>query len=91
MVEVLKFGASWCGPCRVMEPTIKKLEEKYNVEGSDIKITDIDVDSDKREAVKYGVRSVPTIIFLKDDDVKERLVGVRTENEIEGVLESLKN
>jgi len=91
MVEVLKFGAGWCGPCRMMEPTIKRLEEKYNVEGSTITITDIDVDSDKRSAAKYGVRSIPTIVFLKSNEEKSRIVGATTEQEIEKVLESLKN
>lgn len=91
MVEVLKFGAGWCGPCRMMEPTIKRLEDKYNVEGSTITITDIDVDSDKRSAAKYGVRSIPTIVFLKSNEEKTRIVGATTEQEIEKVLESLKN
>lgn len=93
MVEVIKFGAEWCGPCKMMKPTIQKLEEKYNVEGSNIKVTSIDVDEDKRLAAKYGVRNIPTIIFVKEDNEIEgtRKVGLRSMDEIESVLETLKN
>jgi thioredoxin 1 len=55
-VEVLKFSATWCGPCRVLAQTLK------DVEG----ITNIDIDKDRETPAKYGIRSVPTMVFLKD-------------------------
>jgi len=55
-IEVLKFSASWCGPCRVLAQTLK------DVEG----ITNIDIDKDMETARKYGIISVPTMVFLKD-------------------------
>ena len=55
-VEVLKFSASWCGPCRVLAQTLK------DVQG----ITNIDIDKDRETPAKYGIRSVPTLVFLKD-------------------------
>jgi thioredoxin 1 len=55
-VEVLKFSASWCGPCRVLAQTLK------DVQG----ITNIDIDKDRETPPKYGIRSVPTLVFLKD-------------------------
>ena len=55
-IEVLKFSASWCGPCRVLAQTLK------DVEG----ITAIDIDKDMETARKYGIRSVPTMVFLKN-------------------------
>jgi thioredoxin 1 len=55
-VEVLKFSATWCGPCRVLAQTLK------DVEG----ITNIDIDKDHETPKKYGIRSVPTMVFLKD-------------------------
>lgn len=55
-VEVLKFSATWCGPCRVLAQTLK------DVEG----ITNIDIDKDQETPAKYGIRSVPTLVFLKD-------------------------
>ena len=55
-IEVLKFSATWCGPCRVLAQTLK------DVEG----ITNIDIDKDQETPRKYGIRSVPTMVFLKD-------------------------
>jgi len=55
-IEILKFSATWCGPCRVLAQTLK------DVEG----ITNIDIDKDRETPGKYGIRSVPTMVFLKD-------------------------
>ena len=64
-IEVLKFSASWCGPCRVLAQTLK------DVEG----ITNIDIEKDRETAIKYGVRSLPTIVFLKDGKEVHRQSG----------------
>ena len=64
-VEVLKFSATWCGPCRVLAQTLK------DVEG----ITNIDIDKDSETPAKYGIRSVPTMVFLKDGKEVHRRSG----------------
>ena len=64
-IEVLKFSASWCGPCRVLAQTLA------GVEG----ITNIDIDKDMETARKYGIRSVPTMVFLKDGKEVHRQSG----------------
>jgi len=64
-VEVLKFSATWCGPCRVLANTLK------DVEG----ITNIDIEKDQETARKYGIRSVPTMVFLKDGKEVHRQSG----------------
>jgi thioredoxin 1 len=64
-VEVLKFSATWCGPCRVLAQTLK------DVEG----ITNIDIDKDQETPRKYGIRSVPTMVFLKDGKEVHRQSG----------------
>lgn len=76
MVTVLKFSAQWCGPCRMMT----KLFE--DVEG----ITNVDVDKDKETAAQYGVRRIPTFVFLKDDKEVFRKSGTMTLEEYESVL-----
>ena len=76
MVTVLKFSAQWCGPCRMMT----KLFE--DVEG----ITNIDVDKDKETAAQYGVRRIPTFVFLKNDKEVYRKSGTMTLEEYESVL-----
>jgi thioredoxin 1 len=83
MVEMIKFGAEWCGPCRMIKPTVNKLMEKYNTDDSEVKITDVDVDKDAEAAKKYGVRSIPTMVFLKDGQEVIRKVGVLDEKQIE--------
>lgn len=90
MIEMIKFGAEWCGPCRMMKPTISRLQEKY-AEDADVKITDIDVDSNPDISKEYGVRSIPMIVFLKDNVVTEKKVGVLPADEIEKIIESLKS
>ena len=64
-LEVLKFSASWCGPCKVLAQTLA------GVEG----ITNIDIDKDMETARKYGIRSVPTMVFLKDGKEVHRQSG----------------
>lgn len=64
-IEVLKFSAAWCGPCRMLGQTLK------DVQG----ITNIDIDKDMETAKKYGVRSVPTLVFLKDGVEVHRISG----------------
>lgn len=91
MVEMIKFGAEWCGPCRMVKPTVAKLMEKYNTEGSTIKITDVDVDAQSDAAKQYGVRSIPTMIFLKDGKEFSRKVGVMGEEQIELIIKEMSN
>jgi len=64
-IEVLKFSATWCGPCKVLANILK------DVEG----ITNIDIDKDRETPVKYGIRSVPTLVFLKDGKEVHRQSG----------------
>lgn len=90
MIKVIKFGAEWCGPCKMLEPTIVSLKEKFNVEGSGVEVISVDVDEDPESSSKYGIRNVPTIIFEKEGTVVERMVGVRQAAEIETKITSLK-
>lgn len=89
MIEVIKIGAEWCGPCKMMQPIIANLAQKYNVEGSPIKIIASDVDLEPTVAAKYGVRSVPTIVFLKDGELKDIKIGVLSEALIEEIIFNL--
>ena len=88
MIQVIKLGAEWCQPCKAMAPTMAALAERYNVEGSDVQITSIDIDEDPSVIETYGVRSVPMIIFIVDGVIIEKKVGVMTAHHIE---EHIKN
>jgi thioredoxin 1 len=91
MIEVIKFGAEWCGPCKMVAPTITKLQEKYNVEGSDIQVTSIDVDKNPEFSQEHRVQSIPTFIFKKDGVQVDKKVGVLRENQIEEIINTLKS
>ena len=79
-VEVLKFSATWCGPCKVLANTLK------DVDG----ITNIDIEKDQETARKYGIRSVPTMVFLKDGVEVHRQSGSMPLSMYENILNDLK-
>ena len=70
---MVDFWASWCGPCRMLGPVIDKLAEQY--EGKVIS-GKVNVDDEQELAIRYGVMSIPTVIFFKDGKEIDRKVGV---------------
>ena len=83
---LIDFWAAWCGPCRVIGPTIEELAEEYD--GKAI-VGKIDVDAQPDLAMKFNVRSIPTLLFFKDGEVVERQVGVSNKSQLAGKLEEL--
>ena len=83
---LVDFWAAWCGPCRVIGPTIEELANEY--EGKAI-VGKVDVDAQPELAMKFNVRSIPTLLFFKDGKVVERQVGVSSKSELAGKLEDL--
>lgn len=80
MIEVLKFSMVTCGPCRVLANTLK------DVEG----ITNIDIEKDQETAIKYGIRSVPTMVFLKNGVEVHRQSGNMPLKMYEDIIADLK-
>jgi len=75
---VKRFTATWCAPCRQLAPIMEQVKPKFP---STIFET-IDVDENQGEAMKYGVRSIPTVVFVKDGVEVQRFTGVRPEHQI---------
>ncbi|MFL2996233.1 MAG: thioredoxin [Cytophagales bacterium] len=69
---LIDFWAEWCGPCRMIAPMIEELAGEYN--GKAI-IGKLDVDNNQESSVKFGVRSIPTLLVFKDGELVDRHVG----------------
>jgi thioredoxin 1 len=78
------FWAEWCTPCRMLGPTFEKLAEKY---GNEITFVKVNVDDLPDVAGKYGVRSIPTLLLLRQGNVLEQVVGTRSYNELVRILD----
>lgn len=82
---LVDFWAEWCGPCRMIGPVIEELANEY--EGKAI-IGKLDIDSNQESSVKYGVRSIPTILTFKDGEIVDRQVGAVPKETLTNVIDS---
>lgn len=69
---MIDFWAVWCGPCRMIAPIVEEMAGEY--EGKAI-IGKVDVDSNPGVAMKYGIRNIPTVLFVKNGEVADKQVG----------------
>ena len=79
-VAVVDFWAEWCGPCRMLAPTIDQLADSV---GDKAIVGKVDIDSNQELAVEFGVSSIPTVIVFKDGQPVSRFVGIRQLGEYE--------
>jgi thioredoxin 1 len=75
MVNIKKFSAAWCGPCRALAPVMNEIKQGY-VGNTSVVFEEYDVDEAYEEATKYGIRSVPTVIIERDGIEVERFTGM---------------
>ncbi len=82
-VTMVDFWAAWCGPCRMIAPIVEELAGEY--EGR-VQVAKLDVDANPRSAAKFGVRSIPTILFFKDGKLVDQVIGAVPKSALEAKL-----
>jgi len=82
---VVDFWAEWCGPCRMMGPTVDQVATEYQ---GKIKVGKLDVDSNQGTAMRYGIRGIPTILLFKGGKVVDQKVGAIGKPEFQRMLET---
>ena len=87
MIEVKRFHAAWCGPCRMLAPIMENIKGKF--EG--INFTDVDVDTQYEEAQKYSVRNIPLVVIEKDGQEVQRFSGLQSEMAYVNAINELKS
>jgi len=69
---LLDFSAEWCGPCKRLQPIVEAIAQEYD---GRLKVAHLDIDKAQATAVKYGIMSVPTVLFFKAGQVRDQILG----------------
>jgi thioredoxin 1 len=83
---MVDFWAEWCAPCKSITPMIDKIAGEY--EGR-LKVVKVDVDSSSNTASNFGIRSIPTLMFFKNGDMVDQVIGVVNEGQLKKVIEKV--
>jgi thioredoxin 1 len=81
-LTMVDFHASWCGPCRTLAPIIERVSEEKNV-----KLLKVDADESGELTTSFGVRGIPTVIFFKDGQEVDRVVGLKQATAYNEIIE----
>ncbi len=82
-VAMVDFWAAWCGPCRLVAPIVDELAQQY---AGVVTVAKLDVDSSQRTAMRFNVRSIPSILFFKDGQLVDMVIGAVPKQHLEQKL-----
>jgi thioredoxin 1 len=83
---LVDFWAEWCGPCRMLSPTISDLADEYDGKA---KVGKLDTDKNRDTAVKFGISAIPTTILFKDGKVVKKFVGLTSKKDLKAALDEV--
>lgn len=76
---LIDFWAVWCGPCKIIAPVVEEIAVEYDGKA---KVGKLDVDNNQQTAIKFGVRSIPTLLIFKDGKLKDTIIGAVPKGQI---------
>lgn len=83
---LIDFWAAWCGPCRMIAPVVEELAQDYDGKA---KIGKLDVDDNQQTAIRFGVRSIPTLLIFKGGQLKDTIIGAVPKTQIAQKLDAV--
>lgn len=82
---LVDFWAPWCGPCRIIAPVVEEISESHD---GKVKVGKLNVDDNQQTSMKFGIRSIPTLLVFKNGEIFEQIIGAVPKTEIERVVNS---
>ncbi|MBO5850200.1 MAG: thioredoxin [Paludibacteraceae bacterium] len=86
LLVVMDFWAEWCGPCRMVAPIVDELAEEYS---GKVFIGKVNVDDNNDAVEKYGIRNIPTILFIKNGEIVDKKVGAATKADLKAKIDAM--